>query len=185
MRSVLHVVQKAFAQLGILFSWLHQIAHLLKAEPSVAEAQSQLVTFVHELQQSGLPTELVRVVTDSEKITIAFAPHLFEYLKPPLLPRTNHEWELLIGRLKQSRRHITGRQNTQELILREGRFVAIRFGLPETNHWVDAFARLHANDVHQILNLLRQTEKRRKCWYTRRDLGAYLTALEQPWGLHE
>jgi hypothetical protein len=185
MLSVLNVFQKEFEQLVILFSWIHQIAHLLTAETSFEEAQSQLLTFVHELKQSGLPTELLRVVTYMEKITIAFAPHLFEYLKQPLLPRTNNELELFIGRLKKSRRHITGRKNTQEFILREGSFVALLFGLPETNNWVDAFARLNANDFHQILNLLRQTEKRRKCWYTRRDLGAYLTALEQPWGLHE
>jgi hypothetical protein len=167
--SVLNVFQKEFEQLVILFSWIHQIAHLLKAQTSFEEAQSQLLTFVHELQQSGLPTELLRVVTYIEKITIAFAPQLFEYLKPPLLPRTNNDLELFLGRLKKSRRHITGRKNTQEFILREGSFVAMLFGLPETNNWVDAFARLNANDFHRILNLLRQTEKRRKCWHTRRD----------------
>ena len=169
MRSVLHVFQKEFDQLVILFSWIHQIAHRLKAETSCEEAQSQLWTVVHALQQSGLPTALLRVVTYIEKITIALAPHLFEYLKQPRLPRPHHALELFRGRLKKSRRHLTGRQNTQEFILREGSFVALLCGLPETNHWVDAFARLHANDVHPILNLLRHTEKRRKCWYTRRD----------------
>jgi hypothetical protein len=34
---------------------------------------------------------------------------------------------------------------------------------------VDAFARRNAHDVHQLLNLLRHTETRRQCWYTRRD----------------
>jgi hypothetical protein len=177
--------KKAFEQLVIRFSWIHQIAHLLKAHTSVAEAPSQRLTFVHALTQSSLPTALVRVVTDMEKITIAFAPQLFEYLKQPLLPRTNNDLELLIGRLKQSRRHITGRKNTQAFILREGSFGAMLLGPPEPNNWVDAFARLHANAVHQILNRLWHTEKRRQCWHTRRDVGAYLPALEQPWGLHE
>jgi len=182
---VVHVFHKAFAQLVIRCSWIHQIAHRLKAQTSFAEAQSQLLTFVHELKQRGLPTERWRVVPYMEKITIAFAPHLFEYLKPPLLPRTHNALELFIGRLKKSRRHSTGRKNTQACILREGRCVALLCGLPETNTWVDACARLKANDFHRSLNLLRQPEKRRKCWHTRRDVGAYLTALEQPWGLHE
>jgi hypothetical protein len=75
--------------------------------------------------------------------------------------------------------------NYQEFILREGSFVAMLFGLPHPNNWVDAFARVNPHDFQHILNLLRQTAKRRKCWHARRDLGAYLSALEQPWVPHE
>jgi hypothetical protein len=169
MRAVWHVCHKEVEQFVILCRWIHQIAHLWKAEPSCEEAQSPRLTCGHALQHSGLPTELWRVVTYMEKITSACAPHLCESWKPPLRPRTTKELARLIGRLKKSRRHITGRKHTQECILREGSVVARRFGLPETNNWVDACARLHANDVQQILTLLRQTEKRRQCWYTRRD----------------
>jgi hypothetical protein len=185
LRSVWHVFQKAFAQRVIRFRGSHQIAHRVKAATRVEEAQSQLLTVVDERKPSGLPPDLLRGVTSMEKLTIAFAPHRFEYLKQPLRPRTNTELARLSGRLKKSRRHITGRQTTQAFILREGRFVAILVGLPETTNGVDAFARRNAHDVHQLLNLLRQPETRRQCWYTRRDLGAYLPALEQPWGLHE
>jgi hypothetical protein len=48
------------------------------------EAESQLVAFVEELQQSGLPTAMLSLVISMEKITLAFAPHLFEYVKQPL-----------------------------------------------------------------------------------------------------
>jgi hypothetical protein len=181
MLAVLNMFQKEFAQLVILFSWIHQIAHLLKVQTSCEEAQSQLLTCGHELQENGLPTELLSVVTYVEKITVAFAPHLFEYVRQPLLPRTNNDLELFIGRIKKSRRHLTGRKNTQEFILREGSSVAILFGLPPAINWVHPFSRVNINDLHQILNRLRQTEKRRQCWHTRRDLVAYLSALEQPW----
>jgi hypothetical protein len=169
----------------ILFSWIHQIAHLLKVETSGEEAQSQLLTFVHELKESGLPTVLLRVVTYVEKITVAFAPHLFEYLRQPRLPRTTNDLELFIGRIKKSRRHMTGRKNTQAFIRREGSSVAMLFGLPPATNWVHPFSRVNTNDFHQSLNRLRQTEKRRKCGHTRRDLVAYLSAVEQPWVPHE
>ena len=92
-----------------------------------------------------------------EKITIAFAPQLFEYLKQPLLPRTNNHLELLIGRRKQSRRHITGRKNTQAFILREGSFGAMLLGPPESTTWL---TRLPGSmrRCYQILNRLRHAQ---------------------------
>jgi hypothetical protein len=169
MLAVLNVFQQAFAQLVILCSWIPQMAHLLTAHTSSEEAQSQLVTCVHELTQRSLPTDWWSVVTDVEKITVAFAPPLCAYLKQPLLPRTKNDLALFIGRIKQSRRHITGRKNTQELILREGSLVAMLFGLPHPNNWGDVFSRVHPHDFQHSLNLLRQTAMRRKCWHARRD----------------
>ena len=185
MLAVLNVFQKEFEPLVMLFSWIHQITPLLQTPTNGEEAESQLVAFVQELKQSCLLTEMMSFVIYMEKITVAFAPHLFEYLKQPLLPRTNNDLELFIGRIKTSRRHITGRKNTQEFILREGSFVATLFGLPHTNNWADAFSQVNLNAFHHTLNLLRQTAKRSKCWHARRDLGAYLAALEQPWVAHE
>ena len=181
MLSVLNLFQKEYDQLMMFFSWIHQIAHLLHIQTSCQEAPAQLLGFIQKLQHSCLPTELLRVVPYFEKITVAFAPHLFDYLKQPLLPRTNNDLELFIGRLKKSRRHITGRKNTQEFILREGSAVAMLFGLPQPNNWVEAFSRVDSNDFHHTLNLLRQTDKRSKCWQARHDLGAFLASLEQPW----
>jgi hypothetical protein len=108
-----------------------------------------------------------------------------EYIKQPLLPRTNNDLELFSGRIKKSRRHITGRKNTPTFILREGSVVAILFGLPPTNNWVEAFSKVTPDEFHLLLNRLRQTDKRSKCWHVRRDLMVYLTALEQPWVPHE
>ena len=181
MLSVLNVCQKAYEQLVILCSWVYQIAQLLKAHTSGEEAQAQLLTLVHALQYSSLPTALLRVMPSGEKITVAFAPHRFEDLKPPLLPRTTNALELFMGRIKKSRRHITGRKHTQACILREGTCVAIRFGLPHPDSWVEAFSRVNPPDVHHHLHLVRQLDTRRKCWPVRRDFPASLTALERPW----
>jgi hypothetical protein len=185
MLSVLNQFQKEFERLVILFSWIHHIAHLLNADTTYDDAQSQLLTFLHDLRQSCPHADLLNVGAYLEKITAAFTPYLFEYVKQPLLPRTNNDLELFIGRIKKSRRHITGRKNTQAFILREGSFVAMLFGLPQPDNWVEAFSRGTPDEFHQSLNLVRQPEKRSQCWHARRDLMMYLTALEQPWVPHE
>lgn len=179
MLAVLNVFQKEYEKLVMLFSWIYQIAHLLEVKTSYEEARSQLLACLQEIKQHGIAPEMNSITAYLEKITVAFAPHLFEYLKQPLLPRTNNDLELFIGRVKKARRHITGRKNTQEFILREGSFVAILFGLPAPLPWGDVFARVNPHDFHHSLSLLRQTAKRRKCWHARRDLVAYLAALEQ------
>ena len=181
LRSVVNLFPTAYEQFVMVCSWIHQIAHLFHVQTRCEEAQAQRLGFLQKLQHSSLPTELCSVVTYVEKITVAFAPHLFEYLKPPLLPRTHKDLELCIGRLKKSRRHIPGRKNTQEFILREGSFVAMLFGLPHTHNWVDAFSRVDRHEFQQTLRLLRQPDKRSKCWHARHDLAAYLASLEQSW----
>jgi hypothetical protein len=180
MLAVLPLCQREFEQFVILCSWIHQIAHLFEATTSGAQAQAPLLTCVHDLQHSCPPTELLDLVTDVHQITVAVTPHLLEYLNHPLWPRPNNDLERLSGRLQKSRRHVTGRQNTQEFLLREGSLVAILVGLPPTPNGVEAFPNVNRNDFRHPLTLLRQTEKRRKWWLARRDLGAYLSALEQP-----
>jgi hypothetical protein len=178
MLAVWHLCQPECAPLVILFSWIHHLAPLVKAETRREQAQSRLLTVVHPLQHSCSHDGLLSLVAYVEEITLAWTPHLFDDLKQPLVPRPNHDLERFIGRIKQSRRHITGRKNTQELILREGSFMAILFGLPDTTHWVDSFPRVHLNDFHHPLNRLRQPEQRSKCWPARHDLAAYLASLE-------
>jgi hypothetical protein len=165
----------------MFFSWIHQIAHLVPVQTSGEEAQAPLLGCLQQRHHRSLPTELLSVVTSLAKLTVAFAPHRFDYLKPPLLPRTKNDRELCIGRRKTSRRHSTGRKNTQEFLLREGSLVALLFGLPQANNWVEAFSRGESHDVHHTLKLLRQRDKRSKCWHARHDLGAFLASLEQPW----
>jgi hypothetical protein len=175
--SVWHGCQQAYDQGVILFSWVYQIAQLVKAHTSGEEAQAQLLTLGHELQHSGLPTARVRVMTSVEKITVACAPQLCASVKPPLLPRTNHALERFIGRLQKSRRgrlqksrrHSTGRKHTQALIRREGTFVAILLGLPQPDSWVEAFSRVNPPAFHHHLHRVRPSDQRRKCWPVRRD----------------
>jgi hypothetical protein len=185
MLAVLNQFQKEFARLVIRFSWIPHIAHLLNAGTTDEDAPSQLLTFLHGLRHSCPHEDLLNVVAYLEKITAAFTPSLFEHVKQPLLPRTTNALELFIGRIKKSRRHITGRKNTQAFMLRAGSFVAMLFGLPQTNNWVEAFSRVTPAEVHHSLILLRQTDKRSKCWHVRRDFIVYLTALEQHWVPHE
>jgi hypothetical protein len=177
--------QKACEQLVMLFRWIYHMAHLLNAETSREAAQSPRLKYVTNLRQSCPYNTRLNVVASIEKSTVALTPQLFEYLKQPLLPPTHHDLERFIGRLKKSRRPITGRQNTQDVILREGRVVAMLCGLPHTHPWVEAFPNVHLNEFRHTRNLLRQTEKRSKCWHARHDLAAYLASLEQPWVPHE
>jgi hypothetical protein len=181
MLAVLHAFQQEFEQLEIVFGWIHHLAHLLKSETGGEEAQSEVLAFVRSLRQRRPHADLLSVVAYVEKITLAFVPHLFEYIKEPFLPRTNNDLELFIGRLKKSRRHVTGRKNTQAFILREGSMVAMLFSLPQPDNWGDAFARVDLNDFQQTLRLLRQPDKRSKCWHARHDLEAYLASLERLW----
>jgi hypothetical protein len=169
----------------MLCSWMYHMAHLLTAETSREAAPSPRLTYVTNLRPSCPYATRVNVVAYLEKSTVALTPQLFEYLKQPLGPHTHHDLELFRGRLKKSRRHLTGRKNTQDCMLRDGSFVAMLCGLPHTHPWVDAFPHVHLNEVRPTLHLLRQTEKRSQCWHARHDVAAYLASLEQPWVPHE
>ncbi len=213
MLTVLSLFQKEYQQLILLFGWIRETAHLLKAgidseepqdgltvmgqrsdlsadalETNPEEAEEGLIGFIRNfrrLKQVCANPELLEIVIYFEKITLAFAPYLFQFLKQPLLPRTNNELELFIGKIKKSRRKVTGRKNVHNFILKEGSFVAILFGLPQPNNWLESFSRVNIDDFHQQLDLLRQTEKRSKRWHARKDLAAYLNALEGLWNPQE
>ncbi len=169
MLAVWTLLQKAYEPLVVLFRWIKPSAHLLKVETNAQQAPRELVTFVKRLQERCTRAKLKKFVAHVENISCACAPYLFAYGQQPLLPRTNHELELFIGSMKKSRRHVTGSKNTQELILREGSFVAMLFGLPQPHHWQAAFSRVNLDDFHVNLARLRQTDKRSKRWRVRRD----------------
>src|SRR5688572_16978366 len=145
---------------------MHQSAPLVQTQTPGEAAQSQLLAGVQALQHSGLPTDLWRVGTSVAKIPVALAPHLCDDWKHPRWPRTPHDLARFMGRIKQSRRHRTGRKHTPACMLREGSLVAMLVGLPHPNHWVDAFSQVNRTDFHDPLPRLRQTEKRRKGWHT-------------------
>lgn len=168
------------AQLVAAFGWVHRIAHLLESEAPRAEAEAKLRDYVKRLRPGQDPL-LCELAAHLWKETQAFAPGLFVYRAEARLPRTNNELETFIGALKKGQRHVTGRKNTTEFILRAGRAVAIFYSLPAPADWVTAFARLDLSHVEQALADLRRSEERSKAWQARRDLPAYLHGLEDCW----
>jgi hypothetical protein len=52
MLTVLNRFQQKFEQLMLRFRWIYHIAHLLKADSRYEDAQSQVLTFVHQRQHS-------------------------------------------------------------------------------------------------------------------------------------
>ena len=178
-------VQQACEPLVMLCRWIAPRAHLLDADTRGEAAPSPVLTFVTTLRPSGREDERVPVGADVEKITMALTPHLCASLPPPWRPPTKPDRDLCLGRLKPSRRHLTGRTNTQDLLRREGRLVALRLGLPPTPPWPDAFAHVTLNDCRPTRHLWRQTEKRSTGWHARHDGAAYGASLEQPWVPHE
>jgi hypothetical protein len=157
------------------------MAHLLNAEPGGEAAPSAVVACGRGRHQRCPHAAWLRVVASVETSTVAFMPQLCAFSTPPLWPRTTHDRERFMGRLTKSRRHATGRKHTPALMLREGRLVAMLFGLPHTDTGVDACSGVDPNDVQQTLRLLRQPDKRRKGWHARHDLQASLASLAQPW----
>ena len=174
--------QASFALLNQALKWIRQIAHLLEAEGSDAQALPKLLNYVTQLKKHISDGGVVaQWLAHFEKITASFSPKLFSYLQEPLLPKTNNDLEIFIGQVKKSRRQITGRKNTQSFILREGSAVAILLGLPQDTNWLESFATVELNSFRTALAALRRSSDRSKCWQIRRDLTNYLSALEQQW----
>lgn len=168
------------ARLVTAFGWVHQIAQLLESDLLRVEAEAQLRDYVLRLAP-GTDAWLCEIAAHLWKVTQAFAPGLFVYREEARLPRTNNELELFIGDLKKGHRHVTGRKDTAEFILREGRAVAIFSSLPAPVDWVTAFARLDLSHFQQVLTDLRRSEERSKAWQARRNLSSYLDDLEARW----
>lgn len=179
--SIVEFYQGEVEHLDRIFGLIRQINQLLDTSGSEREARHKLLSFVESLRESAVEEKMLSWFEHFEHITRSFAPYLFAYLEQPLLPRTNNELEVFIGRMKRSRRQATGRKNTQEFILREGSWVAILFGLPPLSNLVTSFAQVDFDKVRQTLNALRRTSERSKCWRIRRDLPDYLLGLEQHW----
>jgi hypothetical protein len=179
--GVVNQYAEEYARLSTAFGWIHHLTRCLQSAEPRAVAEQQLVEYAAGLAGASDP-ELGAIAAHIQKLTGAFAPYLFAYREQPLLPRTNNELEVFIGQLKKARRHATGRKNTSAFILREGRAVAILFGLPAPTDWLASFAHVNFTHFQQALQDLRRHDERSKCWQIRRDLPSYLLGVEAHWG---
>lgn len=171
---------KEHARLVIAWVWLYQLAKLLEVGGTRQEATAALVQYAESLPHDQDET-LNDWAAHLQKLTHAFAPKLFAFHDQPLLPKTNNDLEVFIGQLKKSRRRVTGRKDTTQFILREGRAVACLQSLPDKPVWVRAFAQINVAHFRAALIDLRNSPQRSQAWQVRRDLAAYLNHAEQVW----
>lgn len=173
---------KEHARLALAWLWLYQLAKLLDAGGTREAATTALVQYADSLPQAQ-DAILNEWATHLRQLTRAFAPKLFAFHDQPLLPKTNNDLEVFIGQLKKSRRRATGRKDTTQFILREGRAVAYLQSLPTKPVWVTAFAHINVAHFRAALADLRCAPQRSQAWQVRRDLAAYLIHAEQEWPL--
>lgn len=171
---------KEYARLVIAWSWIHQLAHLLDQGSTRAEAEEQLAGYVASLPRNR-DTMLNEIVAHIRKLTSAFLPKLFAFRDQPLLPKTNNDLELFIGRLKKDRRRTTGRKDTSAFILRVGGAVALLTSLPSKPAWQSSFASVDIAHFQRTLSALRADDQRSQAWRALHDLKIYLTHLEKGW----
>jgi hypothetical protein len=174
-----------FERITTAYAWIRQIAHTLEVEGVRAStAQRRLERYVAGLE-AGEDEELGEWLSHIRKLTGSFAGRLFTYVGQPLLPKTNNELELFIGRMKKARRQATGRKSTAEYILREGQYVAILYGLPAGSSDLERLAGVDVDAFKTTLEAMRRRQERSKAWRVRRDLDSYLSDLEQDWPASE
>lgn len=179
--TVLGSFTDEFERVTTAYAWIYEIAHRLEVEGIKAStARRRLETYVDGLD-AGEDKELAEWLGHIQKLTHSFAEKLFTYVGQPLLPKTNNELELFIGRLKKARRQATGRKNTAEYILREGQYVAILYGLPAGSSDIERLAEVDVDAFTATLDAMRRRQERSKAWRVRRDLDAYLSDLEHDW----
>jgi hypothetical protein len=183
--TVLGAFVSTFERVSTAYEWIYQIAHRLDVEGVKAStARRRLESYVDALD-AGKDEELGLWVTHIRKLTHAFAPKLFTYVGHPLLPKTNNDLELFIGRVKKARRQATGRKSTAEYILREGQYVAVLYGLPAGSSDIERLAAVDFAAFQVTLDEMRRRQERSKAWRARRDLDSYLSELEQEWPASE
>lgn len=178
--SVISTLTKQYTRLVVAWSWLHCLAQLLNEGTTRVEAEQRLQDYVSSLPRGG-DQELDAMASHIEKLTNAFGPKLFAFHNQPMLPKTNNDLEIFIGKLKKDRRRVTGRKDTSGFILREGGAVALLQSLPTQPEWMEAFAAVDIEHFQKTLSELRCAEQRSQAWQVRHDLQAYLSHLEQDW----
>jgi hypothetical protein len=182
MVSVVRKFRRPYQRLQCLFTWIWQIAGWLETSGNVHQAFSGLLGSVKALTPPWSGGQRLKAFRQHIlKLTQSFSHKLFAYLDQPLLPPTNNEMEVFIGRLKKRERHISGRKATHQVVLRQGAAVAIYFGLPRRIKWPQKFAAVSFTDFRTSLARLRRQPYRKKLWLIRRDLNLYLSSLERHW----
>lgn len=188
--AVVPTFRRSYEKLKRTFEFIHQVVHHLEGEGSAEQAHTQLLSFIQSPTPPAPAPKLPRppvqrpprlFLQHARKITKSFGQKLFTYLEQPLLPTTNNDLEVFIGQIKKSRRHVTGRKATHRFVLREGAFVAVLFGLPQEINWRKKFGAVPMEAFRTALAKLRRPRYRSKVWLIRRDLPAYLSALESQW----
>ena len=179
--TVLGSFTDEFERITTAYAWIWEIAHKLEVKGVRAQtAQRRLERYVDGLD-AGEDKDLAAWLAHIQKLTHSFAAKLFTYVGQPLLPKTNNELELFIGRMKKARRQATGRKSTAEYILREGQYVAILYGLPAGSSDIERLAAVDLDAFQATLDAMRRRQQRSKAWRVRRDLDAYLSDLEHDW----
>lgn len=169
-----------------VYGWIRGVAHLLNQidrEPASQEAgaQERLREQVSQIQAQA-PADLQLMAAHVVKLTTAFVPRLFAYLRDRRIPRTDNDLEMFIGAIKKSGRRRRGKKNLQQYILREGAAVAFLLGAGESIDWMASLPKVPYEDFRAARARLRRKDERSKEWRIRRDLPAFLSAQEGVWG---
>jgi hypothetical protein len=157
------------------FAWIGEVQGILEKESAALQSQRCLLEKVAEIEKGHVCSPWAEHLS---KLTLSFSPRLFVYRQIPELPKTNNELEIFIGRLKKSRRHVTGRKNTQTFVLREGGAAAILYGLPKETHWGDFILDADREAFAQNLETIRRRAQRQKSWSIKRKMPVFLENLE-------
>jgi hypothetical protein len=157
------------------FAWIGEVQGILEEESEGLQSQKRLMEKVSAIEKDHACFFWAEHLS---KLTDSFSPRLFVYRQIPELPKTNNDLEIFIGRLKKSRRHVTGRKNTQAFVLREGGAAAILYGLPKETHWGDFILEADRDAFVQNLETLRRRAQRKKTWSIKRKMPIFLESLE-------
>lgn len=185
--AVVDRCRATYGQVKQVYGWIRGIAHLLNEidrDPSCAEpaAQERLREQVIQIHAQA-SVQLKEMAAHFLKLTTAFVPRLFAYLRDRRIPRTDNELEMFIGAVKKSGRRRRGRKNLQQYVLREGAAVAILLGAGDSIDWMDRLPKVPYEDFRVARARMRRKDERSKEWRIRRDLPAFLREREAAWCL--
>ena len=157
------------------FAWIGEVQGILEKESAALQSQQRLLEKVADIEKGHVCSPWAEHLS---KVTLSFSPRLFVYRQIPELPKTNNDLEIFIGRLKKSRRHVTGRKNTQAFVLREGGAAAILYGLPKETNLADFILDADRETFARNLEILRRRAQRQKSWNIKRKMPGFLENLE-------
>lgn len=185
--TVLDGWRETFERVKRIYGWIRGIAGLLNQiddNPTSEEsgAKEQLSKRVQQIEGDAQRDEgLQGIARHMIKLTSAFLPKLFSYLRDRRVPRTNNDLELFIGAIKKQGRRRRGRKNVQEYVLREGAAVAYLLGAGDSIDWLTRVPKVPYDDFRAALSRFRRSDLRSKQWEIRRDFTGFLKDAEAAW----